>query len=155
MTTCLPSAPGGRVNAVRALPGYALREVQAILRLWSTIKHELHEGEADALYGGYGSGNSGNVGRSNRPSNPTQSRAIRLASDGRLQSFRRLDNALERALALAGNRQAPIVRAMRQHYLRNRGWGEIAEELCVSRATTVVWQRRFRVLVWEQLRGRR
>lgn len=154
MTSSLPSAPGGRLNVTRALGAQALREVQVVLRMWPTIKHELADYEADAVHGGYCTDFEAR-GKTSRVSNPTMSRALRLATDPRVRALRRIDQAIERALVQAGGNTAPIVQAMRLHHLRGRSWGEIATALTVSRATTLLWQRRFRVLVWEQLRGRR
>lgn len=152
-----PSAPGGRIPAERALSRAALHRVHTLLGLWPSIKYRLVEHEADALLGGYGCGfdvrtPSGGVG------NPTMSRALRLASDRELRQLRLWDGVVERALATMGGRagvRGRMAQAMRWRYLRRLSVGEVAQRFHVSPAAVIVWQRRFRVCVWEQLSGNR
>lgn len=156
MSSRLPVAPDVRLNAKRSLSAQALREVQAVLRMWPTIKHELADYEADAVLGGYCTDFEAR-GKTSRVSNPTMSRALRLATDPKVRALRHLDQAIERALATvagSGGKDAPIRKTMRDHYLRGHSWVQVAKTIGVTPRTMARWNDRFVITVAHQL-GRR
>lgn len=135
------------------VPAAAKREVAGILKMWREIRYQLHEKEADAVFGGYGSDFEARS-RGGRPGNPTQSRAIRLATDPQTRQLERLNAALEAACLDLGGQQgksAPQWYAMRLLHLGNHKVDVVAKRLEVSRQTVWRWEQRFRTHLWERL----
>jgi hypothetical protein len=141
------------------MPAAAMREVIGILKTWSEIRYQLHEREADAIFGGYGTDFEARS-RGGRPGNPTQTRALRLATDPETRQLERLNGAIERALAdvAGGNgKTSRIAWALRMLYLGNHAKTDegrvlrVAKTLEVSRQTVWRWDRQFKTHLWEQL----
>jgi hypothetical protein len=137
------------------MPAAAKRVVDFHLKEWRGYRLELHELEADAIFGGYGSDFEARSW-SGRPGNPTQTRGLRLADNRRAADLERVIGAIERALIeIAGSDRdrSPCWWALRQVYLGNHARERVAHSFGVSRMTVYRWDRAFRAQVWEQLQG--
>lgn len=137
------------------IPAAARREVENILKMWSEIRYQLHEKEADAYHSGYCT--DFEARRTGRPGNPTQSRALRKVTDPDASWLQWRNDALEQALVRIGGaegKKSDISWAIKMHYLGNNPWRRIAKRFGVSERTLYRRRDEFAVYVWQALKGK-